>query len=392
LRRRTATLQVFGPGVTRSADRSVMTPSAIMIGLVLAFGSIIFMMGLGEVGLRIYQRLASGVPIMMNAYTHIYVDGMAPVPFSCVLDDQIGWRPTPNLHFEGEGQSADGGRYRLRVTQDENGFRAFGRLDSGKPKVLFIGDSFTQAVEVSDDQTYYADLGRDLDVEVFGIGARGYSTFQEYLMLDQIVDRIRPDLIVWQACYNDYMANSYDLERSWTASALGIPRPYWEAGRIEHRIPESYAWVIELAGGHSRFLSFLTVKYEHLLFRLDGKKDVLMEAIEARGLQHPGFRRAVDTTREILTMVTHRAQSTPVVVWEACTARDPLHAVLKELAGQTGMHFVDAVPGVLDGPEHSGQGYSIDHIHWNPEGHRIIAQALSGYVRQSGLLAARHAE
>jgi lysophospholipase L1-like esterase len=359
----------------------------IVIRVSLMIGSIGVSLLLGEIGARVYQNIASGVPITMNAATHIYVDGMAPVPFSCVLDPQTGWRPTPNLRFEGQGQRADGSRYPLRVTQNENGFRAFGQLTTPRPKVLFLGDSFTQAVEVSDDQTYYAEVGKSLGIEVFALGARGYSSLQEYLILEQVIDQIEPDLIVWQFCFNDYMANSYDVERSWTASALGIPRPYWEDGRIQHRIPESYAWLLELFGGHSRFLSLVTIRYEQVLYRLDGKRDVLLDGINARGLQHPGFRMAVDKTRVILEMVSRRAQKTPIVIWEACTSTEPFHGVLKNLAGQTGMHFVDALPGVVELAEQHGQVvYSIDRIHWNPAGHRLVAESLSTYLRESGLL------
>lgn len=360
----------------------------ILTRLSLVLASIAFSLLLGEVGLRLYQKIATGVPISVNAGTHIYLDGMAPVPFSCVLDEETGWKPTPNLRFQGEGQRADGSRYPLRVTQDENGFRAFGELTTRKPKVLFLGDSFTQAVEVSDDQTYYAEVGKNLDLEVFALGARGYSSFQEYLILDRVIDRILPDLIVWQFCFNDYMANAYEVERSWTASALGIPRPFWENGSVHHYIPESYAWLLQLFGGHSRFLSLMTIRYEQVIYRfVDGKKDVLLDGIYQHGLRDRGFHVAVNRTREILAMVSGRAKSTPIVIWEACTADEPFQSVLKDLAAQTGMHFVNGLPGDLGSPEHRGEVlYSIDRIHWDPEGHHLVAQRLTDYLAQSGLL------
>jgi len=366
---------------------SMMARTSVTAKLVLMLASIVFSVLLGEVGVRIYQRFALGIPLSVNAAVRLYLDGQAPVPFCCVPDPRLGWRPRPNLRFDGEGQRADGTRYALHVTQDRAGFRARGRLTPAGPKILFLGDSFTQALEVSDDQTYYAEIGQDLGAEVFAVGARGYASLQEFLLMDEVLDRVRPDVIVWQFCQNDFMANSYDLERAWTPSALGLPRPFLNGGRIELRIPQPYAWLLELPGGSARLIALGTTRYKYVRYLLDGKKDVLLEDIEARGLQHPDFRVAVGKTREILALVVRRAGGTPIVLWEACTTVAPFHPAVRDLARQLGMHFVDELPGAV---EHSVERELVlrttDRIHWSPEGHRVVARTLGPYLRRSGLL------
>ena len=103
----------------------------------------------------------------------------------------------------------------------------FGKLSSAKPRVFVIGDSFTQATAASDQQTYYAVLQRLLDVEVFAYGGGGYGSLQEFMILDRYLDLIKPSLILWQFCTNDFINNSPELETGSVINNNGIVRPYW---------------------------------------------------------------------------------------------------------------------------------------------------------------------
>ena len=98
--------------------------------------------------------------------------------------------------------------YSVRRSQKQYGFRKFGDPSSTKLKMLVIGDSFTHATAVSDDRTYHALLSKILDVEVFAYGAGGYGTLQEY----RYVDLIKPNIVLWQFCINDFINNDNELE------------------------------------------------------------------------------------------------------------------------------------------------------------------------------------
>ena len=56
---------------------------------------------------------------------------------------------------------ADGKPYAVNIQTDSAGYRTFGNphTDSRK-KVLFLGDSFTHAMHVSNDKTYHGDIGK----------------------------------------------------------------------------------------------------------------------------------------------------------------------------------------------------------------------------------------
>ncbi len=359
------------------------TRKAIIGALVVASTGIALL--IAEVGVRVYQRVALGTPLIGDVATHVYLDGQAPVHFSSLRDGHLGWRPTPELRFDGSGKRADGSEYPLHVSQNANGFRSFGALNAA-PRILFIGDSFTQAVEVSDDQTFHALLSRQLAIEPFAYASRGYATLQESLAIDAVFDQVAPDVIVWQFCMNDWMANDFELERSWTASPMGMKRPFWKDGTIVRRIPESFAWLLELAGDRSRLLYLLSVRYERVLFVLQGRKDILVDDIHDQGMEHPGFRQAVENTREILANTSRRVSATPIVIFEACTTDAPFHPATATLAGDAGMTFVADLPAAVERAASNGKPvYALDGIHWSPEGHEVVAEVLRRTLQERGL-------
>ena len=114
------------------------------------------------------------------------------------------------------------------------GFRRFGDLQARKPRVLVIGDSFTHSTWVSDDKLYYAVIQDKLDVEVFAWGAGGYSTLQEYLILDKYIDVIQPDVLLWQFCDNDFIENDLNLDEK-SLDPTRLYKPYWVNGGLQYR-------------------------------------------------------------------------------------------------------------------------------------------------------------
>ena len=95
---------------------------------------------------------------------------------------KLGWEPKKNFQFIGEVPDATTNNYSLNYHTDSLGFRDFGDVNSDKKKVFFIGDSFTQSIEVSNDKTFCALVENQLGLETFTYGCRGYSTLQEYII------------------------------------------------------------------------------------------------------------------------------------------------------------------------------------------------------------------
>lgn len=193
-----------------------------------------------------------------------------------VRDPELGWRPNGNLSVERALVDASGTAYRAQITTERDGFRRFPDAD-GRPRVLFIGDSFTHALEVGDEQAYWTVFARrHPGFAVFAIGAGGYGTLQEALLLERVGPRVRPDVVIWQFCDNDLTNNLFEAERQSGRHNNLMRRPYWE-GAIVYRDPAPWPFalmdrlyqatglrVLKLAEVHGhRLLSALRGETEH---------------------------------------------------------------------------------------------------------------------------------
>ena len=120
----------------------------------------------------------------------------------------------------------------------DHGFKRWPKYNDGKPRVLIIGDSFTQMVQVSNGEEWYAYLERAFpDIAFYVFGGGGYGTLQEYMVMDDYFDEIRPDAIIWQFCRNDFHNNYYELDRKDYPYNNHFIRPYLENGNIVYRLP-----------------------------------------------------------------------------------------------------------------------------------------------------------
>ena len=131
------------------------------------------------------------------------------------------------------------GNYRV-VTNEyfTHGFKRWPTDPGDKPRVLIIGDSFTQMTYVSNGEEWYAYLERAFpDIAFYVFGAGGYGTLQEYMVMDDHIDTIKPDAIIWQFCSNDYSNNDYELDYKEYPLNNHATRPYWENGAVVYRLP-----------------------------------------------------------------------------------------------------------------------------------------------------------
>ena len=299
-------------------------------------------------------------------------------PVDRELDVTLGWRPVANLSLERDLPGF--GRVRHSTTRD--GFRVYGDPATTKLKIFVLGDSFTEAATVSDGETYYERLRRARpDVEIFAIGAGGYGTLQEYLLLDRWVDAIRPDLILLQAHPNDVVNNSHALESRSTTDNNQMTRPYWEDGRVVSRFPENAAWgpLYNLAR-HSYLLRLVNVNVVFLRARSPGS----VERTATR--DDPDVRQATNTTVELLTMMRERA-GVPVAVFSV-RPEEPNGAGLWSVADacrRAGVQYVAGVGEAVEAAHAAGErvsGFPVD-AHWNGRGHAIAADVIGKWLDRS---------
>jgi len=114
------------------------------------------------------------------------------------LDDKYGWFTKSNYYHKGSMKDKAGVEYDIEIKTNEHGFKTFDDVNSNKPKVFFIGDSYTHAVEVSNDKSFYNILKDSLDFSCFAYGSAGYGTLQEYMITSEYIDEINPDVLILQ--------------------------------------------------------------------------------------------------------------------------------------------------------------------------------------------------
>jgi GDSL-like Lipase/Acylhydrolase family len=88
---------------------------------------------------------------------------------------------------------------------------------AGAVRVAVVGDSYVFGIGVDEEHLFTTRLEQLLAqslgrrVEVVNLGVSGYSTDQEYLLFDELAERIAPQLVLLVVCDNDFHANTVDF-------------------------------------------------------------------------------------------------------------------------------------------------------------------------------------
>lgn len=297
------------------------------------------------------------------------------------LDKEFGWLPTANYAYQGELLDAAGNSYPVNISTNTQGFRIYGDpRESRRKKVLFLGDSYTQAMHVSDDKTYFGLLQDALNIEVFAYGVEGYGTLQAYMVLDRYIDEIRPDAVVIQFCPNDIINNHPELERRSTLNRMGIRRPYLVDGEIVYETAASFPWLRNFAANYSRFLYTIIKKID--LLNVDPDTSI-EKVIRVEGMDNALFRASVGAASEVLAMVQSRVPDTTEVYAFSTDWGRPYHPEFKRISEESGIAFINGNGRLLQMAEKNGvTTRAADNAHWNNEGHRIVADVLGRYLEK----------
>lgn len=318
--------------------------------LITASGALVIVLmgvilGLGELAIRSIHLLRDGIPFFESQ-----AGGRVG---SITLDQELGWKATEYYRETLVEKTKGGQLYPVRRSQSQYGFRQFGDLNSNRLKMLVIGDSFTHATAASDERTYHALLSTLLDVEVFAYGAGGYGTLQEFLVFDRYLDIIRPDVILWQYCVNDFINNDNDLERRSLINNNGWVRPYWRNGQIALLSPkESSVQVRDWINHHSRFLYFIISRIDRL--RALNTRETVEVEIEAEGMGHAEFLRAVHVTDALMGRVRARAGGRSIMAFD-CIREEPYDQAFREISAHYAITYWDDIGAVVREADQRGK-------------------------------------
>lgn len=282
------------PDYERKLNEEKNPIKRLVINITLAILSIFFAILRGEIAIRVYyvsKRVLKGDSKVR----------------AIRIDKKLGWRTTENYVFKGWRKDASGKDYFVEVETNDYGFRIFGDTYSKNKKIMFIGNSYTGALQVSNDKTYYGFIQKKLPVEVFAYGGGGYGTLQEYMILDEYIDITQPDFIVLQYHSNDFINNSYELELNSYKHNNGLWRPYlMENDKIFYAIPKRFSLIRNIANNYSEFLYVVLSRIDKLA--ATKRKNMAVERyIEEQGKHHLGFKYSAQIMNKLIEMFRIRS-------------------------------------------------------------------------------------
>ncbi|MCC6725380.1 MAG: SGNH/GDSL hydrolase family protein [Saprospiraceae bacterium] len=333
--------------------------SLILLGVML-----VLVVAIGEVFVRLkYQELYRKNPLV-------------PPYDTAEKDDLLGWKMRPGYTYTGEMKDVNKQPYPISLHYDQNGFKAFGDTASNRPKVLFLGDSYTASIEASNEQTFYNILADSLDFEVFAYGHAGFGTLQEYLVLDKWVDRIKPDVVVWETCSNDFIDNHAPLEIA-CGYKVGQRRPYLaEDGSIFYRRPLSVWQRLKEPIWFFRWLEERWDGVKQNLFKQEKRVGEYYIATQKR--DYPLFDESVKTTERIVAMIRKRLPETTKLVAFSADIYEPQMSEMKRIFEASGASFHEAPARLLEQKmlEQKLPLKAVDNCHWSEQGQAVIAKGL----------------
>jgi hypothetical protein len=286
----------------------------------------------------------------------------------------LGWKTEANVASTSDVK----GYGEIAYSTQKYGFRVFGDISTDKIKLFVIGDSFTEGRSVSDGKTYYDYLKNHNDnIEIFAYGGGGYGTLQELMILDRYVDEIKPDMVLLQFCGNDIVNNSHELESASFFNNNQMTRPYYENDQIKWLFPRQYRGWMDKAIQSSYLLRLLNIKINIL------KAENIGSIEDEFSDEHPLFKKAINTTSEIMELVKKRLGHTPVFAF--AVGAQPL---FQNMCARNSIHYINGIETAISQAKNSNvtvDGAPYD-VHWNHNGHSIAGQVILDYLERNNFI------
>jgi hypothetical protein len=267
-------------------------------------------------------------------------------------DAELGWAPDPNASPRVRTIRT------IHVQSNSLGLRDIEFKPDGRPRIMFIGDSFVWGIDAEADERFTNLLRNDMpNYQIVNAGVVGYGTDQEYLLLQRLWDKIRPNILVLMFCtandrhdntqsirYDHYQKPYFTIEKD--ALVLhGQPVP------LSRQLYIQRYWIVR----HSfiaRLLLQAYIQIKHPLVMVPDPTERLVSAIqdyaEARGAKF-----LVGLQLPDAALMQHlKARQIPFTSFEDAEAY---------------------------GPDNSG--------HWTPAGNRLVADRLLRFFGENGIAA-----
>jgi lysophospholipase L1-like esterase len=265
-------------------------------------------------------------------------------------DPELGWYPVANSTATFIGQRT------ITIAHNSLGLRDIEPGPTRKPTILFVGDSFVWGYDVEANERFTERLRQDLpEHHIVNAGVSGYGTDQQYLLLQRLWERIKPDVVVLIYCVdNDRRDNSTNARYD------GYYKPYLA------KAPDGTWHFHGQPVPKSRQRYFI----DNPIARHSWVARVVVSVYVQ--LRHPRVE-VEDPTERLIGMMRELADQRGARFMVGLQRREPqLESFLK----------AQDIPHLsFDGAEH----YQGDGDHWTPAGHIFVAARLKELFARTGV-------
>jgi len=280
-------------------------------------------------------------------------------------------------------------------------------------RILFLGDSFTEAVQVPLDKTFFKALEERLNAlntdkrfEVISMGVSSYSTDHEYLVLKEFGLKYKPDLVILIFfAGNDVFYNSVTLSNE-------PSKPYFDFknGKLEQiRYPQPVV--------HNRLVSFIINNFQSPRFFY--KKIILFknkiagvinnseegDPLDQFDLYSPVYGsnwfKAWDITGALIEEIdkTSRNNGANFILvylpnyievkpelWDGDSewVSEKPSQITKEICSTVGINCLDLLPAFKEYTLASGKDLYKDHL--NSSGHQLAAELIYNFLIENKII------
>lgn len=280
-------------------------------------------------------------------------EGVSERSLSYQYDAELGWMPIP-----GSSSTATNART-IHAQHNSLGLRDDEFTSDAKPTIMFLGDSFVWGLDAEAGERFSELLKpRIPNYRILAAGVSGYGTDQEYLLLQKLWPKVKPNVVVLIFCTNnDRDDNSSNIRYEgyqkpyFTTSADGslvlsgqpVPKSRLQAIKEDWWVRNS--WLVRLANA-------VYLKLAHPALRVPDPTEKLVDNIR-RFVEANGGKFLVGLQRTDAALVRHlEAARIPFVAFDAAAS----------------------YPGESFGG------------HWTPEGHKLVAERLLGLLSANSVI------